>query len=82
MKEILLVDDFSDKHDLKSELDSFIKKGFSSKIVNIIRNRERKGIIQSRTEAGYYASGDVIIFMDSHCEVYFDTKISVLSKQE
>lgn len=44
LHEILLVDDFSDKENLKTKLDKYIEK-FNGK-VRIIRNKEREGLIR------------------------------------
>ena len=67
LKEIILVDDFSDKPELKESLDNYIKYYFSD-IVKIIRLEKRKGLIQARLTGAKMAQGDVLIFLDSHCE--------------
>ena len=36
--------------------------------VKIFRNSERLGLIGTRTLGAKYASGDVIVFLDAHCE--------------
>lgn len=63
----LQVDDFSDKEDLASNLDAAIQK-FNGK-VRIIRNTEREGLIRTRSRGAQEATGDVIVFLDAHCEV-------------
>lgn len=67
LQEVLLVDDFSDKTDLKDKLDSYIKK-FDGK-VRLIRNTEREGLIRTRSRGAKEATGEVIVFLDAHCEV-------------
>lgn len=47
LHEIVLVDDYSDKEDLKDKLDAYIKR-FKGK-VRIIRNVEREGLIRTRS---------------------------------
>lgn len=47
LHEILLVDDFSDKEDLKEKLESYIER-FNGK-VRIVRNVEREGLIRTRS---------------------------------
>lgn len=47
LHEIVLVDDYSDKNDLKDQLDTYIKR-FDGK-VRIIRNIEREGLIRTRS---------------------------------
>lgn len=48
LHEIVLVDDYSDKEDLKDKLDDYIKR-FHGK-VRIIRNVEREGLIRTRSK--------------------------------
>uniref|UniRef100_A0AC35UIM3 Polypeptide N-acetylgalactosaminyltransferase n=1 Tax=Rhabditophanes sp. KR3021 TaxID=114890 RepID=A0AC35UIM3_9BILA len=67
LEEIIMVDDFSDKDHLKSKLDDYIKQ-FNGK-VKVIRNAEREGLIRTRTIGGKAAKGEVIVFLDAHCEV-------------
>lgn len=47
LHEILLVDDFSDKEDLKEKLDNYVEK-FNGK-VRVVRNPEREGLIRTRS---------------------------------
>ncbi|CAG9823160.1 unnamed protein product [Phaedon cochleariae] len=67
LKEILLVDDFSDKDNLKSKLEDYIEQ-FNGK-VRLIRNHQREGLIRTRSRGAQEATGDVIVFLDAHCEV-------------
>lgn len=67
LHEIVLVDDFSDKEDLKSNLEKYIKK-FDGK-VKLIRNKEREGLIRTRSRGAQEATGEVIVYLDAHCEV-------------
>ncbi|KAL3832576.1 hypothetical protein ACJMK2_024209 [Sinanodonta woodiana] len=65
LKEIILVDDFSDFDHLKQPLDEYVAR--LSK-VSLVRLKERSGLIRARI-AGFDAStGQVAIFLDSHCE--------------
>ena len=67
LEEILLVDDFSDKADLGSSLESYIKI-FRGQ-VRLVRNKERQGLIRSRNTGAQEARGVVVVFLDAHCEV-------------
>ncbi|UJR23007.1 hypothetical protein I4U23_026033 [Adineta vaga] len=66
LKEIILVDDFSQIDNLKQPLENYIKK---LKIVSIVRQARREGIVRSRLAGAAQVQGDVIIFLDSHIEV-------------
>lgn len=67
LKEIILVDDYSDKEDLKEKLENYIER-FDGK-VKLIRNAEREGLIRTRSRGAKEASGEVIVYLDAHCEV-------------
>ena len=67
LHEILLVDDYSDKEDLKEKLDIYIAR-FNGK-VRVIRNVEREGLIRTRSTGAQEATGEVIVYLDAHCEV-------------
>lgn len=68
LHEILLVDDYSDKNNLKQPLDDYVATNFEGK-VRIIRNTEREGLIRTRSRGAQEATGEVIVFLDAHCEV-------------
>lgn len=68
LHEIILVDDDSDFDDLKGELDEYAQKYLPGK-VRIIRNEQREGLIRGRMIGAAHATGEVLVFLDSHCEV-------------
>lgn len=68
LKEIILVDDFSTRSELKRPLDTYTSYYFGSK-VKIIRTTKREGLIRARLLGAKSAAGDVLLFLDSHCEV-------------
>lgn len=71
LKEVILVDDCSDLEELK-HLQSNLEEKLdleSSKKVQIIRNKDREGLIRSRVYGARQAIGDVLVFLDSHIEV-------------
>ena len=53
---------------LKADLDQYIEK---FKKVKIIRSPERIGLTQARLLGADNAVGDVLVFLDSHCEATF-----------
>ncbi|XP_071524231.1 N-acetylgalactosaminyltransferase 7 isoform X4 [Panulirus ornatus] len=67
LKEVLLVDDFSDKASLKEPLEDYITR-WNGK-VRLIRNKERAGLIRTRITGAEEARGEVVLFLDAHCEV-------------
>ncbi|XP_015188126.1 PREDICTED: N-acetylgalactosaminyltransferase 7 [Polistes dominula] len=67
LEEILLVDDYSDKENLKGDLESYIEQWKGK--VRLIRNTERQGLIRTRSRGAREATGEVIVFLDAHCEV-------------
>ncbi|KAM3929822.1 polypeptide N-acetylgalactosaminyltransferase 4-like [Leptodactylus fuscus] len=65
LREIILVDDFSDKVFLKSQLENYIS---SLERVRLIRTTKREGLVRARLIGATYATGDVLTFLDCHCE--------------
>ncbi|KAG5284508.1 hypothetical protein AALO_G00027470 [Alosa alosa] len=63
--EIILVDDFSDKEHLKSSLEDYMAR---LPKVRILRTKKREGLIRTRLLGAAAAKGEVITFLDSHCE--------------
>lgn len=72
LREIILVDDSSDLKELESlesELEEKLVDTESSQKIQIIRNKDREGLIRSRVYGARKAIGDVLVFLDSHIEV-------------
>ncbi|KAK3603626.1 hypothetical protein CHS0354_017345 [Potamilus streckersoni] len=65
LKEIILVDDFSEFDHLKQPLDEYVSRLAK---VSLIRLKERSGLIKARIKGFDASSGEVAIFLDSHCE--------------
>ncbi|XP_023237254.1 polypeptide N-acetylgalactosaminyltransferase 11-like isoform X2 [Centruroides sculpturatus] len=65
--EIILVDDYSDNGELKN-LTTFIKNNSLTK-VSVLRTPERAGLIRARMFGARHATGETLLFLDSHCEV-------------
>ncbi|XP_022099932.1 polypeptide N-acetylgalactosaminyltransferase 11-like [Acanthaster planci] len=68
IQEIILLDDYSDFDHLKAELDTYVHEHLSP-VVRVLHNSQREGLIRARTIAARQATGEVLMFLDSHCEV-------------
>lgn len=68
LKEIILVDDASDREELKEKLQLYIEKNFPKEKIKLIRMPDRQGLIRARLAGAHLATGDVLVFLDSHCE--------------
>ncbi|XP_071102414.1 polypeptide N-acetylgalactosaminyltransferase 13-like isoform X1 [Haliotis cracherodii] len=66
LQEIILVDDASEKDHLGKDLDDYAKT--LSVKVKVLRSFERTGLIRARLKGAKEARGDVITFLDAHCE--------------
>lgn len=65
LKEIILVDDFSDKEHLKTQLEDDIA---ALTKVRLLRTDKREGLIRARLIGAYDSTGKALVFLDSHCE--------------
>lgn len=55
---------------LNIKLENYIEK-FDGKI-KLLRNKEREGLIRTRSRGALAATGEVILFLDAHCEVGYN----------
>ncbi|GAB1601095.1 probable N-acetylgalactosaminyltransferase 9 isoform X3 [Argonauta hians] len=69
LKEIVLLDDASTKDELGENLRKYISETWPDQIVRIVRSTKRLGLIQAKIAGAEAADGDVLIFLDAHCEV-------------
>ncbi|XP_067943825.1 putative polypeptide N-acetylgalactosaminyltransferase 10 [Watersipora subatra] len=67
LKEIILADDASTKDFLGHKLDEHLASNYGGK-VKVVRAKKREGLIRTRLLGAKAATGDVLIFLDSHCE--------------
>ncbi|CAI5445034.1 unnamed protein product [Caenorhabditis angaria] len=66
LTEIILVDDFSDMEHTKTPLEEYMSQ-FNGK-VRILRMEKREGLIRARLRGAAIAKGEVLTYLDSHCE--------------
>lgn len=64
--EIILVDDYGDRPRDRQRVIHYVRTHSN---IRIIRTERREGLIRGRTIGARSASGDVLVFLDSHCEV-------------
>ena len=85
VREIILIDDNNDDEDVGRELENIEKVypppkkegiAISNRLnsimfqVKLLRNGRREGLIRSRIVGTKAATGSVLVFLDSHCEVH------------
>ncbi|KRT82492.1 hypothetical protein AMK59_3039 [Oryctes borbonicus] len=68
LKEIILVDDCSTNEDLKGLLQHYINTRLSNYDVKLIHLEHRMGLIRARLQGARLATGNVMVFLDAHCE--------------
>ncbi|XP_050446110.1 polypeptide N-acetylgalactosaminyltransferase 1-like [Cataglyphis hispanica] len=71
LKEIILVDDHSEEEELQGQLNYYISTRLPAK-VKLLRLSYRQGLIRARLHGARNAKGDVLVFLDAHCEVIKD----------
>ncbi|KAM3928259.1 polypeptide N-acetylgalactosaminyltransferase 15 [Leptodactylus fuscus] len=67
LKEIILVDDLSHQGHLKTALSEYISRVGG---VKLIRSNKRLGVIGGRMLGAARATGEILVFMDPHCECH------------
>ncbi|CAF1391767.1 unnamed protein product [Rotaria sordida] len=66
LKDIILVDDFSDEEHITVRLPEYIKQWKG--LVKYVRTKQRVGLVEARVVGARAAQGDVIVILDAHCE--------------
>ncbi|CAF1565944.1 unnamed protein product [Adineta steineri] len=67
LKEVILVDDQSDIEEMGQRLDDYCEEHFGD-LVRVLRAPVRFGLIKAKNYGAKNATGDVVIFLDAHCE--------------
>lgn len=68
LHEIILVNDYSDNDALHEDIGAYVKNHFDSR-VQLFKTDKREGLIRARVFGARRATGDVLVFLDSHIEV-------------
>ncbi|CAG4949207.1 unnamed protein product [Parnassius apollo] len=68
LKEIILVDDNSTLPELKGKLSHYIRTRLPPDLIRVLRLPDRVGLTKARLAGARYAVGDVLVFLDAHCE--------------
>lgn len=71
LHEVILVNDFSSNAELYEPLQNYVAMNFLEK-VKIVNLEKRSGLIMTRLEGARIATGEVLVFFDSHVEVHFN----------
>eukprot|EP00049_Salpingoeca_infusionum_P013673 m.255675 g.255675 ORF g.255675 m.255675 type:complete len:669 (-) comp15503_c0_seq2:209-2215(-) len=86
LHEIILLDDSSDADWLGENLETYVNehwgagaKGVGAGMVRIVRSPQRLGLIRARLMGAKHATGEVLTFLDSHCEANEDWVQPILS---
>nr|XP_033801745.1 polypeptide N-acetylgalactosaminyltransferase 13 isoform X5 [Geotrypetes seraphini] len=66
LSEIILVDDASERDFLKSSLEKYVEN--LEVPVKVIRMEQRSGLIRARLRGAMASKGQVLTFLDAHCE--------------
>uniref|UniRef100_A0A8D2KT97 Polypeptide N-acetylgalactosaminyltransferase n=1 Tax=Varanus komodoensis TaxID=61221 RepID=A0A8D2KT97_VARKO len=67
LEEVILVDDYSDKEHLKEALENYVA---NLRKVRLIRANKREGLVRARLLGASIAKGEVLTFLDCHCECH------------
>jgi len=68
LHEIVLIDDGSGTDEITKLLPQYIKYRLNGYNVHLHRNEDQGGLIFARQEGAKHSSGDMLVFLDSHCE--------------
>ncbi|XP_069111592.1 polypeptide N-acetylgalactosaminyltransferase 11-like [Argopecten irradians] len=78
IKEIIIVDDSSEITQWREPIRSYVEENFQK--VKYVKTPERAGLIRARMFGASQASGEVLVFLDSHCEVNVNWLEPLLSR--
>ncbi|KAI7815448.1 polypeptide N-acetylgalactosaminyltransferase [Rhyzopertha dominica] len=82
LHEIILVDDASTERDLHDLLKHYLKTRLKNRNIQLLRLKNRLGLIRARLHGARASTGDVLIFLDAHCEAAIGWLEPLLSRIE
>ena len=68
---------------LKKRLEDYIEnfnRERGEDVIKLYRNKERLGLIGNRTRGAKLSTGDVIVFLDAHCECNRNWLVPLLAR--
>ncbi|KAK2180403.1 hypothetical protein NP493_444g01033 [Ridgeia piscesae] len=68
LEEVILVDDSSTRPELAEPLHSYVRVTWPDGIVKLVHTPKRLGLIGARLAGAEAATGEVLVFLDAHCE--------------
>ncbi|ESN91925.1 hypothetical protein HELRODRAFT_104138 [Helobdella robusta] len=68
LHEVVLVDDNSDRPELQEPLEKNISTSWPDGIVKLVRSPKRLGLIRAKILGAKESTGEVLVFLDAHCE--------------
>ncbi|KAK0415677.1 hypothetical protein QR680_012054 [Steinernema hermaphroditum] len=68
--EILLIDDHSDLDPtVEHDVSEYARENWSQDVVKMMKTEKNQGLIRAKMFGASKSTGDVLVFLDSHCEV-------------
>lgn len=64
-----------------ADFESYIQKMWPDGVVKLIRSKERLGLIRARLAGADASSGQVLVFLDAHCEVNDQWSVIIFSNK-
>ena len=69
LHQIILIDDGSGSEEMVTLLPLYVQHRLSGYNVQLHRYEQNNGLVVARQKGVAYATGDILVFLDSHCEV-------------
>ncbi|XP_031624900.1 N-acetylgalactosaminyltransferase 6-like [Contarinia nasturtii] len=80
LEEIILVDDASTMAGFSKDLNEYVERNMP--IIKVVRLNKRSGLMKARTFGAKVAKGEILVFLDAHCEAYHNWLPPLLDAME